>query len=55
MVYFSFSTLATSLLCEHNVEEEYVCGLIDYLTTTVNNGLENLDFDFHDQINLVRF
>ena len=50
---FSFTTLATSLLCEHNVEQEFVCGPINYLTTITKNGITAAELNFHDQINLV--
>lgn len=46
-----YTATVASLMCEENVEDQVVCGALTYLINQTEIGLENLELDFHGQIN----
>ncbi|KAE9553062.1 hypothetical protein FO519_003742 [Halicephalobus sp. NKZ332] len=46
-----YTATVTSLMCEENIEDSYVCGPLRYLANWTLHGVDNLNVDFHGQIN----
>ena len=46
-----YTATVTSLMCEEDVEDAYVCGPLRYLANWTLIGVDNLNVSFHGQIN----
>lgn len=50
-----YTATVTSLMCEEHVEDQYVCGLLHFLSNITDQGVEKFNVDFHGQISFVCF
>uniref|UniRef100_A0A7E4W500 A2M domain-containing protein n=1 Tax=Panagrellus redivivus TaxID=6233 RepID=A0A7E4W500_PANRE len=45
-----YSAIVASLMCENDLEDRPVCGVLQYLVNAQNNNFEGVDLDFHGQM-----